>query len=133
MSEAEPWSWHASRPPIRILRRHTCRWRFSSGSWGFSRAVLASNDFTSPCPKCHSFKSKQFVRWKEGLQNRSRPAYGEPAIVWQILPQALMDEEKGTGSPYFREPLDMVLGVLGDNGEFILFHYDSRRFEPFPE
>ncbi|MGA2660010.1 MAG: hypothetical protein ABSH34_21115 [Verrucomicrobiota bacterium] len=83
--------------------------------------------------KGHSFKPKQFVRWKEGLQNRSLPAYGEPAIVWQVLPQALIDEEKGTGSPYFHEPLDIVLGVLGENGEFILFHHDSRRFEPFPE
>jgi hypothetical protein len=53
--------------------------------------------------------------------------------VWQVLPQALIDEEKGTGSPYFHEPLDIVLGVLGENGEFILFHHDSRRFEPFPE
>ena len=65
---------------------------------------------------------------------RYLPEYNQPAIVWEILPKPLFDNPKAQGvdSPHFHEPLDMVLGVM-DGDEFILIHYDSRRFEPIPE
>jgi hypothetical protein len=38
--------------------------------------------------------------------------------------------EDGFGSQYFREPLDIVLGKVVENGErFLMHHYDSRRME----
>ena len=82
----------------------------------------------------HSFKPNQLVRWKEGLKNKAVPEYNEPAIVWEILPKPICDHAKGpgAGSRYLNEPLDMVLGVM-DEGEFVLLHYDSRRFEPIPQ
>ena len=84
--------------------------------------------------KKNSFKPNQLVRWKEGLKNKALPEYNQPAIVWEILPKPLFDNPKahGAGSPYFHEPLDIVLGVM-DEDEFVLLHYDSRRFEPIPE
>lgn len=79
------------------------------------------------------FKRGQLVRWKDGLQNRTRPAYGEPAIVWEVLPEPLYAQTDESGSAYYREPLDIILGVVGPDDEFIQFHFDKRRFEPFPE
>jgi len=38
-----------------------------------------------------------------------------------------------SGSPYFREPLDIVLGFLNGDGDFITYHFDSRRFAPVIE
>ena len=84
--------------------------------------------------KKNSFKPNQLVRWKEGLKNKALPEYNQPTIVWEILPKARFDNPKahGAGSPYFNEPLDIVLGVM-DEDEFVLLHYDSRRFEPLPQ
>jgi hypothetical protein len=84
--------------------------------------------------KKNSLKPNQLVRWKEGLKNKALPEYNQPAIVWEILPQPLFDNPRahGAASPYFHEPLDIVLGVM-DEHKFVLLHYDSRRFEPKPE
>lgn len=80
----------------------------------------------------HTFKTKQLVRWKEGLKNKALPAYNEPAIVWEILDKTVFDnaDAHGAGSPYFNEPLDIVLAVMDEDDDFIMLHYDSRRFEP---
>jgi hypothetical protein len=81
----------------------------------------------------HLFKPGQLVRWKEGLKNKSLPEYNTPAIVWETLPAAIFDNTKTivAGSRYFREPLDIVLGVIDEEtSAFILLHYDSRRLEP---
>src|ERR1017187_10012809 len=84
--------------------------------------------------KKNSFKPNQLVRWKEGLKNKALPEYNQPAIAWEILSKPLFDNPKAqvAGSPYFHEPLDIVLGVM-DEHEFVLLHYDSRRFDPIPE
>ena len=82
----------------------------------------------------YTFKPNQFVRWKQGLKNKALPEYNQPAMVWEILPKARFDNPKthAAGSPYFSEPLDIVLAVM-DEDESLLLHYDSRRFEPIPE
>lgn len=79
----------------------------------------------------HEFVPGQLVKWKEGLKNKRRPGYGEPAIVIKVLPEPILDKSGDAGSPYFREPLDLLLGVIDEDGDFIIFHYDKRRFEPF--
>jgi hypothetical protein len=79
----------------------------------------------------HSVTKGQFVKWKPGLKNRKFPDYGEPAIVTAVLPSAIFDPGEATaGSPYFQEPLSLVLGIFKDE-EFLEFRLDSRRFEPF--
>jgi hypothetical protein len=84
--------------------------------------------------KAYDFKPGDLVVWKRGLKNKLRPALDEPAIVVQILQQPLRDEGKSdSGTAYFNEPLDLVLGMVDDDGDFILFHYDRRRFEPYQE
>ena len=82
----------------------------------------------------NSFKPGQIVRWKQGLKNKGAPQYNQLAIVWEILPKPLFDSSRThvAASPNFHEPLDIVLGVM-DGDEFLLLHYDSRRFEPIPQ
>jgi len=74
------------------------------------------------------FRPGDIVVWKEGCSNRKRPKTGEPAVVVEVLPKPLYGEEKSTGSPYFHEPLDIVLGMLDDDGDFVRYCYDRRRF-----
>jgi hypothetical protein len=79
----------------------------------------------------HDFKSGQVVKWKKGLRNKKSPRDGEPAIVMEVLPEPVCDESNDAGTPYFRENLDVILGVLDGQGDLVSFHFDSRRFEPW--
>lgn len=79
----------------------------------------------------YDFKEGDFVKWKKNLKTRDMPDYDEPAIVLEVLDKIVYDTEAETGSTYFREPLDIILGVIAEDGELIYFHYDKRRFEPF--
>ncbi len=83
--------------------------------------------FTKPA----ELRTGQLVKWKAGLKNKRRPETGEPAIVVEILDSPVYDQEKNAGTSYFREPLDIVLGVFDEDEDFNLFYFDSRRFEPF--
>lgn len=49
----------------------------------------------------------------------------------EVLEEALIQNEQDTGSTYFRERLDIVLGFINRDGILITFHYDSGRFEPY--
>lgn len=71
------------------------------------------------------------MQWKAGLKNKSRPAYGEPCIVIQFLKTPEFDVSFRSSSAYFREPLDLQIGVLDDDRELQLYYVDSRRFTTF--
>ncbi len=78
----------------------------------------------------HVFSRGQIVVWKAGLKNKKRPDYGEPAIVTGVYPTPIYDEtENSSGSPYFYEPLSLVIGLYYDD-DFVEFRVDGRRFEP---
>lgn len=81
--------------------------------------------------KHYDFKPGDIVRWKPSMKNRKRPAYGEPAVVVNVLSDPIHESKEDAGSPYYHEPLTLVLGVIDSDGDLLLFHYDSRRFEPF--
>jgi len=78
-----------------------------------------------------SLRPGLLVQWKAGMKNRSTPEYGEPMIVVEVLEQPLIDTKFDSGSVYFREHLDLVLGFLDEDEEFMMLHYDARRFEPY--
>ena len=81
-----------------------------------------------------TFSAGQLVQGKRGMKNRRRPLTGQPAIVLEVLPTPVLDTnpaDSSAATPYFREPLDLVLGLLDSDGDFLIFYYDSRRFEQF--
>ena len=77
------------------------------------------------------FKAGDIVCWKPGLQNRLRPADGEPAIVVEVLKKPRYDEQKNAGTSNYFEPLDLILGLIDEDKDFMVFHFDSRRFQHF--
>lgn len=84
----------------------------------------------------YEFKPGQLVGWKKGLKNRVKPSPQEPAMVISVLEEPIFDPERDSGTPYFREPLDMVVGVLQKEKEeedftMWFFYVDKRRFQPF--
>lgn len=81
--------------------------------------------------KKESLEVGQIVKWKENLKNRKLPRKNQPAIVIAILYQPVISTDKDAGTPYFLETLDIILGVIVENGTFLTFYYDSRRFEPY--
>lgn len=85
----------------------------------------------------HRFKVGDIVRWKPGFQNRLFPRPDKIAIVLEVLSAPIFDSEKDSSSTYFREPLDIVLGIFLDTGphrgDFLSWHFDSRRFELWTE
>lgn len=84
--------------------------------------------------KAYDFRVGDLVMWKDGLKNKVRPALNEPAIVMAVLEEPLKDQNKqDSGTSYFNEPLDLALGLIDDDGDFIIFYYDQRRFEPYKE
>ena|SRR5271157_4253060 len=78
----------------------------------------------------HAFAKGQSVVWKAGLKHKVLPDYGEPAIVTGVYPSPIYDQTEGSSaSPYFQEPLSLVIGVYHED-DLIEFPVDGRRFEP---
>lgn len=77
------------------------------------------------------FEAGDFVEWKPGMKNRRYPDYGQPVVVMELLEEPVFDSAKDSGSSYYREPLDVVLGFLDSDGDFVSFHFDSRRFQKY--
>ncbi len=77
------------------------------------------------------FEIGQIVKWKEDLNNRTLPYKNQPAIVVSILDEPIISNEVNSGSPYFLETLDIIIGIITDEGTFLTFYYDSRRFEAY--
>lgn len=78
-----------------------------------------------------SLSTGDVVSWKPGMRNRTLPNYRQPAIVIEKLQYPIFDESQNAGSQYFHEPLDLRVGFLDDNNQFVIYFYDSRRFEKF--
>ena len=94
-------------------------------------AALKSNFTRMRSPE--TFKPGDVVIWKTGMKNRLQPKTGKPAVVMQMLDSPVRDTERDAGSAYFNEPLDMVLGIILEEGkhkgDFLEWHFDSRRFQ----
>jgi hypothetical protein len=112
--------------PVRLL---------SSNPEGDSHTerVRQLSELADAMDKPHIFHKGQLVRWKAGLKNRAAPAYNEAVLVREILAGPIFDTCEASscaGTPYFGEPLTLVLGLLGHEGDLVELRYDGRRFEP---
>ena len=99
----------------------------SYGQEHIAQLQEACNNFL----KKNLFQVGQLVKWKENLKNRKLPYKNQPAIVVEILAEPIINSQEESGSPYFRETLDIILGILVDDETFLTFYYDSRRFESY--
>jgi hypothetical protein len=72
------------------------------------------------------------VVWKKGMRNKRLPLYDEPAIVLEVLAEPIIPtSEPLMGTPLFREPIDIRLGILLEDGEYASYHFDAARFRKF--
>lgn len=76
----------------------------------------------------YQFQPGDLVQWQPGLKYTRWPQYGEAAVVVECLDPPLLDCVQGAGSPYFRSPNTVLLGLQRDDG-FHCWHFDGRRFE----
>ena len=77
----------------------------------------------------NTFKPGDIVEWKPGMKHKRSEG---PFIVVEVLDEPVVDAVAEAGYAYFREHLDLKLGVFL-NGDFVVFHYDSRRMQPVAE
>lgn len=77
------------------------------------------------------FEVGQIVKWKKDLKNRRLPQKNQPAIVVRVLDEPIVSTDDESSSPYFLEKLDIILGVISNDGTFLTFYYDSSRFESY--
>jgi len=69
--------------------------------------------------------------WKDGLKNRVRPDYGQPAIVVEVLEAPVVHPTAESLTSDLQDKLDIVLGVMTEDNLFAFFHFDRARFEPY--
>ena len=69
------------------------------------------------------FDVGDFVVFKDRMENKKSGL----VLVSRFLPKLVHDTEQGSGSLYFREPLDMVATRFDSDGDLAEFHMDSRR------
>ena len=71
------------------------------------------------------FEPGDLVVWKDGMNNRNFPAYGEPIMVLEVFS---MTRRADDGGNYGCEPHDMrCITFKDDDGELMAYAYDSRR------
>lgn len=88
------------------------------------------------CRRLHDGQERELrpgtlVQWKPNLKNRKSPEYGKPGIVVEVLSPPIIDATFDSGSTYFREPLGIIIGFIDEDGDFMTYHVDARRFEVY--
>ncbi|EDN70659.1 hypothetical protein BGP_3825 [Beggiatoa sp. PS] len=68
----------------------------------------------------NEFTPGQLVRWKPGLKNRKLPQENQPAVVIDVLDTPIY-ADTDPGTPYFHEPLDIALALIGKMEELSIF------------
>jgi len=76
-----------------------------------------------------NFKKGDVVVWKKGLRNKTHPSDSEPGIIMELLSNPITTTGVESGSPYWNEPLDVIIASLDSDGDLVCFYYDKRRFK----
>jgi hypothetical protein len=53
-------------------------------------------------------------------------------IIVDVLGEEIRDHTQSAGSTYYREPLDVVIGFIDDEGDFLTYYLDSRKLRRAP-
>jgi len=91
------------------------------------RALISKQMFNS-MNESNTFVPGDIVDWKTNLTNKTIKG---PFVVTEVLDKPIVDADEEPGSSYFREPLDIKLGSIRDDGRFSETHVDSRRIQPY--
>lgn len=78
----------------------------------------------------HTFAPGDLVEWKPGLRHQK---WDDVFVVVEVLSETIYppaSDKHGSGSPSFREPLNIKLARIHADGDFMIYHYDSKRFQP---
>jgi hypothetical protein len=104
---------------------HDKRYADLAASTNYSRSLekAAAEYLADP----EDFNPGDLVTWKTQLKNRRFPAYGRPAVVIETVVGRTVKAEE-TSRITIEEPIDLTLGIIDGNGDFMLYHYDRRRF-----
>ena len=78
----------------------------------------------------NEFKEGDLIKWKAGLKNRPFLTYAQRAIVIRVLGAPITSPCEDPLSPLFGEELDVQIGVYEFKKGVVVYHVDSRRFEP---
>ena len=90
---------------------------------------LLKQKFLTFLAEPQKFERGDIVRWKKGLKNKKYPKDDQLAMVIEELSEPIVQDTRDSGNPYYREPLDLILALLDEDSELVIFHYDKRRFE----
>lgn len=115
-------------PPLKLVGGDSDESCFAARKY-CAKLIANFQRFSSGVEK--SLRPGMLAQWKPGMKNRATPDYGTPMVVVEALESPIIDTKFDSGSVYFRERLDLVLGFVDEDDEFYSFHYDSRRFEPY--
>lgn len=80
----------------------------------------------------NEFSIGDLVQWKAGLKSHNYLVEGQSAIVTEVLTEPLHDDSECVTNSYYSPKYDLKIGVMED-GLFVEFHVDSRRFEHTPK
>ena len=78
----------------------------------------------------HSFKPGDLVTWKVGLRNRLHPSTNQPAVVMAVFP-TILSKHKVSNTILSFVPVDIEIGIIDIDDEFMVFAVDSQRFQPW--
>ncbi len=76
----------------------------------------------------HTFAPGDIVEWKPRMSHKKGDG---PFVVLKVLETPVVDQEESSGSPYFNEQMDIVLCSLDQDNDFVCYHHDSNRFQPY--
>lgn len=74
------------------------------------------------------FNVGDLVTWKSGLRNRYQPSFGQPAVVMAVFPARLCEHLVHNVIQSF-VPVDMEIGIVDTDDEFMVYAVDSQRFQ----
>lgn len=105
----------------------------SSSSDGLAprRRLSILRELLEKYSKKTDLKNGDLIKWKAGLKNKKRPDYDEFAMVIEVLEDPVRVDDESSGSPYFREALDIRAALVDEDGELLFYYFDSNRFEKY--
>ena len=93
-------------------------------------SLKATQAFVSTLNTNPSFAIGDVVAWKgEEFKNKRCPELSQRAVVSYVYPVAIFSSAGDrSGTSYEFEPLDIRLAFIDEDGDYMKYAYDSRRF-----